>query len=250
MASQNQFRFPLAAAGVFFLTTGALFGQAEFRPHSPGCAGVLFTVDGSGSLRSTSKDLAKAICCSGLPIEVHPFEWSHGIGHVLTDLCNRSYHAKKGCELAQCVMAFREANPHRAIGLIGHSSGAAIVLAATEFLPPGSVDRIILLAPAVSPGYDLRPALRASLCGIDTFYSRGDLVSRWLLLTGTADGRHRVAAGCTPFEEPDACCPDTDLYHNLRQHSYGQDGAGGHFGCTRFAFFRTRVIPLLRVDRP
>ena len=74
-------------------------------------------------------------------------------------------------------MAFHDANPERPVFLLSHSSGAAVILAAAESLPPDAVDGIVLLTPVVSPRFDLRIAVQASAGGIDSFYSARDLIS-------------------------------------------------------------------------
>jgi hypothetical protein len=211
---------------------------------------VIFCVDGSGCLREMGPDLSQAVAEAGLPLTVDCFSWSHGRGRVLADLHGHEHHRDKGKELAGAILAQRRNCPGGKIYLVCHSSGAAVGLAAVECLPPGAVDRIILLAPAVSPQYDLRPALRCACEGIDVFTSRRDLLSCTLALVGTADGMHCLSAGRVGFTAPPACRCDAALYANLRQHPWescmGAAGhLGGHFGCTRAGFFRAYLVPLL-----
>ena len=82
---------------------------------------------------------------------------------------------EEGQRLACRVTALRQASPAAEVYLVGHSAGCAVVLAAAESLPPGGVNRIILLAPSASLDYDLRPALRCARGGIDVFYSDRDV---------------------------------------------------------------------------
>jgi hypothetical protein len=144
--------------------------------------------------------------------------------------------------------------PARKLYLVGHGSGAAVVLAAAEWLPPGTVVRIILLAPFVSPRYDLGPALRCSREGVDCFYSPWDLVSRVSALIGTADRCWQFAAGCAGFAPQGDGDAAGGLYLKLRQLRWDtamrQAGhQGGHFGCTRPAFLCCYVVPLLQSCR-
>src|SRR5262249_45143874 len=143
------------------------------------------------------------------------------------------------------ILGQKAACPAAPIFVVTHSAGAAVLLSAAECLPPGTIDRVIMLAPAVSPGCDVRPALAASRCGVDVFYSPTDLVSRGLALTGCADGWHVFSAGANGFTPP-CGCPDP----NLRQHGYCWEMArtghlGGHYGWTKIGFLREYVVPLL-----
>lgn len=218
---------------------------ADHVAPAPPCApGVIFAVDGSGCLRDMSPALSDAVSQACLPLRVIPFHWSHGPGRVFADLRNQGHHRAKGQELAAAITAQRTANPNGKVYLVCHSSGAALAMAASECLPPGSIDRIILLAPATSYVYDVRPALAASCQGVDVFYSRKDVIAHGLALTGTTDGRHLFSAGAGGYSLTSCCHP------NLRQHPWEMSMSrtghfGGHFGCTQAAFLRSYVVPLL-----
>lgn len=236
---------------------------------SPGCAhvpqqhiavatpgtDVVFSVDGSACLHGMAPDLSRAARARCPSLRVEAFHWSHGPCRVFADLHGQGRHRAKGKELASAILAQRQICPMGKIYLVCHSSGAAVGLAAVECLPPGSIDRIILLAPALSPRHDLRCALRRSCEGIDVFTSRRDVIGRVLALVGNADGSYVVSAACVGFTtiSPDPC--DVKLYAKLRQHHWqscmtGSGHCGGHFGCTRIEFFRTYVVPLLVHNEP
>jgi hypothetical protein len=218
-------------------------------PAAGGADGVVFAVDGSAGLRHISDDLQQAMGQAQLPLEVVDFSWSNGAGRVFADLRGQSHHQAKGQELADLILARRRSCPGGRIDVVCHSSGAAVVLAAAGALPPGSVDHIILLAPAVSPYYDLRPALACARDGIDCYYCPWDLTSCSLALVGTTDGYHLPSAGCLGFS-PAADDAAGGAYQNLRQHAWSPGMAsagyfGGHYGCTRLGFFQAYVVPLL-----
>ncbi len=207
--------------------------------------GVVFVLDGSGRLRLMAEDLACAVAEAGLLLEVREFNWSYGDYRIFADLRSESNHRDQGKALAAAVLAHRSACPGTPVFVVTHSAGAAVALAAAEGLPPGSIDRIVMLAPAVSPGYDVRPALRASRQGLDVFYSPTDLVSRGLAISGCADGWHVFSAGANGFTPSEGeSCPD------LRQHSYSWEMTrtghlGGHYGWTKIGCLREYVVPLL-----
>ena len=238
----------LSGAAAFGQTTAELAAGLTIPRPDPAC-GVVFAVDGSAGLRHIGDDLREAVCQAHLSLEVRDFPWSNGNGRVLADLRWREHHQAKGKELADLVLAQRRACPASKIYLVCHSSGAAVVLAAAECLPPGTVDRVVLLAPAVSPYYDLRPALACTREGIDCYSSWCDLTSCALTLVGTTDGYHLPSAGCLGFI-PTADAPGDWTYQNLRQHGWSArmmsvGDFGGHYGCTRLGFFQEYVAPLL-----
>jgi pimeloyl-ACP methyl ester carboxylesterase len=220
-------------------------------PTGSSCpVGVAFVADGSGNLHGTFDSLTKAVADAKLPLCVERVDWSHGSCRIFTDLHGRSHHRAKGQCLAQQVLAYRQAHPGSRVFLVGHSAGAAVVLAAAEALPPGSVDRIILLAPAVSPSYDLRCALTCSCEGIDSFHSDRDCISFLLSAVGTADGSWTCSAGRGGFRPVFNCPEDAALYQRLRQcpwqREFGEMGHhGGHFGWCGYEFVRTCILPLL-----
>jgi pimeloyl-ACP methyl ester carboxylesterase len=234
------------------LTTRAL---APALPCEP--LGVVFVADGAGNFQATSRGIRQAVSEQGLPLVVQTVPWSHGWLRILADQLDRENLCCEGRELARKVCQFRQRHPDRPVFLVGHSAGSSVVLIATDHLPPGSVERVILTAPAVSICRDLRPALRCARAGVDVFYSISDrgYLGFWVGLTGTSDGRRAPAAGRVGFR-PRACDPaDAALFHNLRQYPWHPNLAwtgnrGGHFGAYQPLFLRTFILPLLRVDRP
>jgi pimeloyl-ACP methyl ester carboxylesterase len=213
---------------------------------------VVFVANGAGDGRSASQNLSDVVAEARAPIQVQTFAWSTGYKRFVADQADRENHLAQGRKLAAAVLAYRDAYPNRRIYLLGQSAGGAVVLAAAEALPPGSIDRIILLSPSVCTGRDLRPALAASRAGIDHFYSNND---RWVLglgmrIVGTTEGDCRVAAGRVGFTPIIHNSVDAALYAKLRQHAWdanaaGADHDGRHFGNLEPRFLREYVLPLL-----
>jgi len=214
-------------------------------------ADVVFVCNGSGDYRTTSAALCEASRDTNTPLRVETFVWSHGYSRLLADHLNHCNHLDEGRRLAAFVAAARQTCPERAVYLVGHSSGCAVALAAAEASPPGSVERIVLLAPAVSTDYDLRPALRASRRGIDVFTSRRDIGALGIGTTiiGTADRRWSAAAGRVGFTPIVTCPGDESLYANLRNHPWDScvmwtGNRGSHYGTLQQAFTRAYLMPL------
>src|SRR5438477_307485 len=83
-------------------------------------------------------------------------------------------------------------------------------VAATESMAPDAIDRLILLAPSVSTGYDVCPALTAAREGVDVFCSKKDWVALGFVVrvvgttdrfwSGSAAGRYGFQARAAPAE--------------------------------------------------
>ena len=225
------------------------------QPPAASVPTIVFVANGAGDYRTAGQNLAAVAAQSGAPMRVESFLWSRGYRRSIADQTDRENQLIHGHRLAQQVVAHREANPDQRICLVGHSAGGAVVLIAAECLPPGSVDRIVLLSPSVGAEHDLRPVLRASREGIDLFYSNRDclVLGIGMRIVGTTDGDHRPAAGKVGFRP--ICHPaDAALLTKLRQHrwepgmrSTGHNGF--HFGNIEQGFLSAYVLPILAGDR-
>jgi pimeloyl-ACP methyl ester carboxylesterase len=224
------------------LTTALLctLVPAEAKPTGPPKPGVVFVVGGIGGLDPLNLWVKLALPRAGVPHELRTFNWTHGKGHLLRDLQDIRHLLAKSGELAEAIRAVKGAEPDRPVYLLGHSAGAAVSLAAAEQLPPGTVERIVLLASAVSPDYDLRPALRATRGEVVAFNSSCDLIflSWGTSQFGTADRCYGTAAGLDGFRIPaDLNDEDRSLYKKLVQVQWRPEhllqfcGGGHHSPC-------------------
>jgi pimeloyl-ACP methyl ester carboxylesterase len=221
-------------------------------PAGQPARGVVFVADGAGGFEATSAAITEAAHAVGLPLRIEPVAWSHGWGRVYRDQTDYDHARAEGRKLAAKIVAFRRACPAGEVYLVAHSAGSAVALAALEAVPPGAVDRAVLLAPSVSAEYDLHRALRGVRSGLDVFCSRRD----WFYLGlgtgvfGTADRRWSAASGRVGFCPPPAAPCDAPLYAKLKQHPWDPCQAwtgnqGGHYGGHRAAFLEAYVLPLL-----
>src|SRR5262249_51461108 len=159
-----------------------------------------------------------ALPSCGVPHEVREFAWTHGKMRFLRDLQDTRHFLAKAAELAAEVRRVKEEGPARPVFLVGHSAGAGLVLAASEQLPPATLERIVLLSPAVAPTYDLRPALRACRAEVVSFNSAVDFFMLGLGTNqfGTVDRLYCTAAGNCGFRAPkDLPENDQELYRRL-----------------------------------
>ncbi len=198
--------------------------------------------------------MRQTIAEAQMPLEVHSFRWTHGYLRVVSDQIHSTHLQRAGRKLADLVLSCRQEAPDQRIYLVGHSAGCGVVLIAAEQLPPNTVERIVLLAPAVSAKRDLRGALRSSCQGIDAFISSRDWCCLGLgtLLAGTTDRCWLTgAAGKIGFQPTLTAPEDEVLYAKLRQYPWNPSLSwtghkGGHYGSYQPGFLRAFVLPLLQ----
>jgi hypothetical protein len=222
---------------------------------APPCTrrGILFVVDGAGGFEEASRTVRRTVAEDKLPFEVRSIRWSHGFCRILSDQVHGSHLRREGRKFAELIWQCRQEAPDAPIILMGHSAGCGVVLVAAENLPPNSVERIVLFAPAVSSKHDLRPALQSSCQGIDVFTSRRDWACLGVgtLLAGTTDRYWlTAAAGKIGFQQILGGPEDEALYAKLRQYPWNPSlnwtgNKGGHYGSYRPMFLRAFVFPLL-----
>jgi pimeloyl-ACP methyl ester carboxylesterase len=193
-----------------------LIGSVTLRAEQAPTAGTIIVLGGVGGLDPLQACAPWTLPRAGVPHQIEIFNWTHGKCRPLRDLQDVRYLLAQADRLVERVRDLQTSQPERPIYLLGHSAGAAIILAAAEKLPPASIERIVLLAPAVSPTYDLRPALRVSRRELVSFNSTFDRVCLdWCTsLFGTADRVYGPAAGLDGFREPDGLDSEGQrLYH-------------------------------------
>lgn len=231
-----------------------LLGCLGPLPETAARPGVVFVVGGVGGIDPLGWSARWALPWAGVPHEIREFIWTHGRGRILQDLQDHAHLLLMADQLAGAVRRVRDAEPDRPIYFLAKSGGTGLVLAAAERLPPESVERIVLLSAAVSPTYDLRPALRATRGEIVAFISPNDrLILGWgTSRFGTADRVYGPSAGLTGFFPPRELDEEGHrLYTRLVQipwqpqmmrHGFG----GAHLGDSLPAFLRHFVAPWLQ----
>jgi len=215
--------------------------------HLPGITGAFSVHD---------KYLA-ALNAGGFDAETGIFDWTNGRvpGFVLGARERNRAEARK---VAALITAKHRAHPQRPIYLSCESGGAGIALWALEALPEDvHVEATVFVAVAVSPGYDLSPALRHVRSRMIVLPSKRDALVLGLgtMLFGTMDRRHGSSAGLGGFKEP-AAPAYPEQYAKVEQipyqsgwwSAYGNDGMHWSAMTPRFAsgWLAPRLIDLAR----
>jgi pimeloyl-ACP methyl ester carboxylesterase len=256
MSQRSPFRSCLFIA--FLLISGCASLPAEITTHIVATCpcgqpnALVLVADGAGDFRCASTTLAQVAEGTHAPLCVQPFIWSHGYPRIFADQMDHQHIRGQGKQLAQLILTYQQEHPETPIYLVAHSAGTGVVLNAAEALPPDSIERIILLAPAVSCTRDLRGALTAARQGVDVFYSKDDwwYLGMAVTLIGTSDRHWSSAAGRIGFQ-PVICGPeDGQLYGKLRQYPWEEclswtGHKGGHYGAYQPEFLKLCVLPLL-----
>jgi pimeloyl-ACP methyl ester carboxylesterase len=212
--------------------------------------GLVLVADGAGGDPDTFDAAVRAVRETGTPLVVRSFNWTHGWRRTVADMTDVEHGRTQGQRLAAEVACYRAACPNTPITLLAYSAGTHVALEAARWLEPDSVERIVLLAPAVATDYDLRPALMAARQGVDVFTSERDglVLGLGTGVVGTADGKRGVdTAGRVGFAAPPA---DACLIQRLRQHPWDASvewtgNRGSHGGSLNSRYFRAYVLPLL-----
>ena len=228
----------------------------EGEPQAP--RGLVIVADGVGGLDLCGIALRYVLGAAKLPHVVEFVPWGHGRGRWLadlTDVANRDSHATL---LAQNVRRYKTERPLDPIYLVAKSGGSGVVVKALELLDSQQVERVVMLAPALSPAYDLTKALRAVRREMVVFWSPLDvfILGAGTRVFGTIDRVKTASAGLVGFRAPALVTSNDNKgheYDKLRQIRWRPRMAasgylGGHFGPDNPLFLRRYVVPLLQVE--
>ena len=212
----------------------------NYHLHLPGISGI----------RGIDRSLMRGLNESGLDAKIESYDWTTadpGLGSLLA----HRRAMDESDNVGQIILEHYRANPAARITITAHSGGGAIITWALEKLPDDvMVDSIVLLAPALSPTYDLSRALKHVRGHVYVFYSEYDAVvlGAGTSLFGTMDGVKTEAAGKVGFQQPETA--DAGQYKKLVQFPYDRawmkyDNTGEHIGTMNRAFAREVIVPTL-----
>jgi alpha-beta hydrolase superfamily lysophospholipase len=206
--------------------------------------GIVYVLDGAGGVALFSSVVMRVL--SALPYEVQRFNWGVGFGKLLSDLTNRSNIEARAVELSRLISDYHNKNVGHQVFIVAKSAGSAVALMSLVDLPPESVERVILLSPAVSPSFNLDQVLHAVRRDLVSFWSPLDLLFLgWgTMLFGTADGVRGKSAGLTGFKT------NGDPIEKLKQIKWQPSmmkffNFGDHWGTSMPPFIRHYVLPLV-----
>jgi hypothetical protein len=217
------------------------------KPPAPA---YLLHLPGIGGDRGLDSRMVRSLVQAGFDGETEVYDWTSTDAGLMA-LTNQQRHRHEAGVVAAKLTAIRRADPNREIILTAHSGGTGVLVWALEKLPPDvHVDRVLLVASALSPGYDLSKALAHVDGEMFNFYSPLDVavLDVGTTLFGTIDGRKETAAGCIGFNMPAGA--DRDEYRKLRQFAYDSawlqlGNTGSHIGAMQRPFVRGVLAPIV-----
>ncbi len=230
------------------------------RNGVPQCVGspdreVLVMLDGVGGFQFAPLLVRRALREEGSSLATILFDWQFGLpGEIWSDLCWHRRNRFMGRQLARKLLTLRRAHPGTTIHVVAFSGGAGIAVFACEALAGRKIiDTLVLPCPALSPDYNLGPALGA----VERCYALVSSRDKWILglgtrIFGTTDRRFVDSAGRVGFRPPaELSDPDRRAYERLHEihwtPSFKQEGhQGGHTAWAAVGFLRKHLLPILR----
>ncbi len=222
---------------------------------------VLPGVEGRSLL---NRSIVRGLVSANVPYGIEIHDWTYGPLAYFWNLRDSRRHRAQAEEIAAKLTRYRQAHPETPVYLIGHSGGGAMTLFTLERLPDTvTINGGIMLMPAISPSYDVIPALAHTTRGLWNFSSWGDAIFVGLgtVLCGTCDGRHRLAAGMVGFssghqsrhktENVPTCDGQPSLHETpFRPSMLGDGNLGGHFSPVNPRFVRRWIAPIVLGSEP
>ena len=189
--------------GVFIKIVGILW-----RPPLPKLAdtprrrrrGLTLILGGIEGKSKYNLDMVRGILRSGYRGSVVRFDWNHGVPfwRSLVNLMSRRHHEQQSAAVAEVIRDYKREHPDAPVCMVAQSGGCWIVVRVLERLPKGiRVATAVLLAPAISPGYDIQAAAARCDCELISIGSLGDFFFLGLgtMLLGTSDRVFTPSAG-------------------------------------------------------
>jgi hypothetical protein len=228
---------------------GMIFGAGDTRRWDTPRRrrrGLIVVLGGVEGPSLYARAMAVGLLRSGWRGAVKIHQWNAGVPilRALTNLMNREHHRRSADALVQIIRSHRALYGATHVALLAQSGGCWIVTGALEQLGPSeAVDRAVLLAPAISPGYD--PARAAAACrdGLASIGGPGDLFFLGLgtSVFGTSDRRFGPSAGLTGWRRSAAGFEEVRWRPEWVRFGY----VGNHVSTVSPAFIRRVVAPWL-----
>jgi hypothetical protein len=208
---------------------------------------------GIGGYRGVDRGMLRGLREGGYNERIRVHDWT-GADAGLAALMATQRHKDESKHVEQIILDELEVNPETHITVSAHSAGAGIIAWALEQLPPDKkIDTLLLIAPALSPTYDLSRAMSHVRNKVYVIYSPYDaaVLGMGTKMFGTVDGVKVEAAGKVGFKAPAKA--DKQQYGKLVQIAYRSDwvklgNIGDHIGGLSRPFAKAVLAPLLERD--
>lgn len=238
---------------LLLIMLGLTTGCAAQSAAGPGHVWLFPGIEGSSFWLGPA---ARGLRDGGVTGAFHYYDWQRpmpGAG----GLANLTEHAENRAKAATLAKEIARTVKREPVDLVGYSGGGGMAIFVAEALPKDvHLRRVVLVQPALSPGYDLTPALRRVTGEVINVHCHSDRFTLGLgtELFGTMDRAYVSSAGKDGFDVEKAVS-DPALRSRLRQVAwepahvlYGH--IGGHIGMLGYYWNRAVVAPLLSASEP
>lgn len=224
-------------------TAGAAEPSGPMVLHLPGIGGHLRVDD----------LLVEGLGQSNLGATFRIYDWTNG-NPGIPALGGYERNLAESAKVSTTIATMARENPERKLIITAHSGGAGLAVWALERLPEDvKIDTLVMIAPALSPNYDLSKALARVRGRAYSFNSLLDpILGFGTRNLGTIDRVMTASAGNVGFTLPSTA--DQNAYEKLTQIPYDQawmrlGHAGDHVGAMGRPFARFIIAPLLLTGR-
>jgi pimeloyl-ACP methyl ester carboxylesterase len=247
----------LVAASVAYATgCSQRAARMTVEPQARGCVVMIPGVVGQAKqLDSTCETLRDA----GVDHRFEIISWGTSAFQPIENLTDLPANEKRADAIAAKLTDLYRAQPDQPLILMAKSGGAGLAVMAVERLPQDvMLDRVILIAAAVSNDYDLSAVQARCKDKLVNFHSQADpMVGFGTLVFGTIDRRNAISAGHSGFvNDAGQKCHDDKLEQIAWNPTWLLLGHyGGHMGYRGDGWIRQHLAPhidptLTNADRP
>ncbi|GJQ26394.1 MAG: hypothetical protein HBSAPP02_14260 [Phycisphaerae bacterium] len=208
--------------------------------------GVTFVLGGIEGPSQHSRDMGLGLLRGGYRGAVSIFPWNRCVPviGVFRNLMSHAHHEQQSDVLVELIRQHRSAY-QSPVNFIAQSGGCFVAVRTLEKLDAADgVAQAILLAPSISPDYDIRPAAQRCSGGLYSVGGRGDYFFLGLgtMLLGTSDRVHTPSAGLVGWHHRH------EKFHEVRWHpSWTRHGyVGNHITTSSRRFIAEVIAPIFR----
>lgn len=238
----------------------APFGEKLLRPLESDTAerrerGLVIVLPGIEGVSSLNHSLVQGLLDARIPYAVKLHDWTLKRNPAFINLWLTGRCRRAAAHVAELIVDYQSRHPLRPVNLIGHSGGGALIPYILEELPRKTcVQNAVLIAPAISPHFDLSHALERVSGRLVNFHSQLDwyFLGVGTTLVGTMDRRFGRSAGNCGFR----IMQSTETHRQLIEQRFSEVRYhwsmlrswhyGGHFSCMNRVFVERYIAPLLQ----
>lgn len=169
--------------------------------------------------------------------------WGIPLGSI-ANLRARARNQRKARDLAEALAARRRRHPETPIHVVGYSGGGGLAVLVARALPEGvSINRLLLVAAAISPRYPVAEEILPRISELTVNYaSRHDWqIGRGTRLFGNMDGTKEPGAGAVGFAAEHEKLIQVHWHRGMRRDLH----FGGHISYLSPSWQRRYLLPAL-----